>query len=129
MPDDAAVPERYQPEPRKCDDKAWLREQYWGDNLLNCAEIAEQCELCPSRVGHRLREMGIPARANNYTRNNAVSPFAGFYGPGENAPGGDSSGTEYDPNWTTDSRTQWEKRAARNPLVRSIQPRRETNAD
>lgn len=111
MSDDSPVPERYQPEPRKCDDKEWLREQYWGE-MLNQAEIAEKCELSASRVGHRLRDMGIPTRPAGYSRSNGTSPFAGFYGGGESIPGHEPSATEYDPELASDFKHQWRDFAA-----------------
>jgi len=107
MPDDDGVPEKYQPEPRKCDDKGWLREQYWGDEFLSAADIAEKSELSKRHIRDRLIEFGIPRRPDSFARTNSTSPFAGFYGPGETVPDNDPSATEYDPDLAPDYKHHW----------------------
>lgn len=101
------VPQKYQPEPRKCDDKQWLREQYWGDEFLSAAEIAERCELSRTRVGKRLRKFGIPRRPVAYAKTNSTSPFAGFYNDNESVPDNDPQATEYDAEKAPEYKHQW----------------------
>jgi len=72
------TPEKYLPDPRQYEDKAWLYEQYWGE-LRPVREIADDCNVGHAAVREQMVEFGIPRRGGNYTRENTVSPFAGFY--------------------------------------------------
>lgn len=59
---DQAVPEKYQAEPRKWEQKDWLYEQYWGEEMRSIAEIAEECGLHRKTVTKQFRQHGIPIR-------------------------------------------------------------------
>lgn len=116
--DEPAVPEKYRPEPRKRDQKAWLYEQYWGEDLLSAAEIAAKCDLSQSHVSKVLRRKGIPTRVMAYSRDNSTSPFAGFYrGTDKPAPDEDPSATEYDPEYMDDVKPRWERLAEKDSSV------------
>lgn len=70
---DDETPERYQPEPRKWEDKDWLYEQYWGE-WHDQSEIAEQVDVCQRVISNKMAELGIP------TRREAVHRTAGQFG-------------------------------------------------
>ena len=72
------TPEKYLPQPRQYENKAWLYEQYWGE-LRPVREIAENCEVGHAAVREQMVEFGIPRRVDGFKRGNSVSPFAGFY--------------------------------------------------
>ena len=95
----AAVPERYQPEPRQWEDKRWLQKQYWGE-LKPIQQIADEQGVSQDAIGDRLDEFGIPTRVQGYTYDNSISPFAGFYN-GTDSPGRTdaASRTRYDPDF------------------------------
>jgi hypothetical protein len=101
------TPERYQPEKRRVDDKDWLREQYWGDEKQSLAEVAAETGLSEAQVGRYFDAFGIPRRPGDFARTNGVSPFAGFYGPGEPVPDDDPEATKYDPSYERDPEPHW----------------------
>lgn len=72
------VPDKYAAEPRQWEKKEWLYEQYWV-KMLTLAEIAERTDVGRRAIREQLKEHGIPKRLPYYRRDNAVSPFAGFY--------------------------------------------------
>jgi len=94
-----AVPEKYQPEPRRYEDKAYLVEQYWGE-LKSVREIADENDTCHDVIRTQLVENGIPTRVDGYNSENSISPFAGFY-DGTDKPGrtDEQSRTRYDPDY------------------------------
>ncbi len=93
----SSTPAKYQPEPRPFDDKATLYELYWGE-FLPVREIAEQFGVAHCTIRERMDEMGIPRRADNYTRENSTSPFTGFY-KHRSAPTDAQSRTVYDEDY------------------------------
>jgi len=72
------TPSKYVADDRLYDDKSWLYEKYWGE-LLSAREIAEECDGGHAVISKRLRQFGIPRRTRGYERDNAISPFTGFY--------------------------------------------------
>lgn len=93
------VPERYQPDPRPHESKERLYELYWGQ-LLSQSEIATELDVGKHAIQEQLCEFGIPRRVTEYTRDNAVSPYTGFYrGTPKPARTDERSGTGYDPDW------------------------------
>lgn len=78
------VPERYQPDPRPWEDKAWLYERYWGE-LMSIKRIAAMCAVSYHPIREALVEHGIPRRHPKA----AIwgMPTAGFREPvGETSP-------------------------------------------
>lgn len=119
---DQPVPERYQPDYHPHEDKDWLQELYWGEELLSAAEIAERCDVSKSQINRKMREFGIPKRPTAYASTNSTSPFAGFYGANEPAPDDDPSATEYDPEFEQrpSETMRWEHIAKTDPAVKSV---------
>jgi len=72
------VPEKYQPSKRQYEQKEWLYEQYW-EKLLPLKEIAQKAGVSHHQIRQALNEHGIPRHTDNWTQENNVSPFAGFY--------------------------------------------------
>lgn len=70
------TPERYRPEPRKFDDKQWLRKRYWQD--LKCLEeIASECGVSYETIREYMIEYGIPRRLKEYPQG-TDNPIDGF---------------------------------------------------
>jgi len=72
------VPAKYQPDDRQFENKQWLYERYWGD-LQPMHVLADECNVCHHTIREAMTEHGIPRHPDNWTRENNVSPFAGFY--------------------------------------------------
>lgn len=75
---------KYAAKPRKCDDKAFLYEQYWGE-LKSVRAIAKMdcVNVAKRKIKEQLNEFGIPTRGKRYFRGNSVPPYSCFYGEGE----------------------------------------------
>lgn len=93
-----STPAKYVPEPREWEDKATLRELYWGDELLCVREIAERFDVGHWQIRTTMDELGIPRRPVRYKRDNSISPFTGFYRH-RSAPTDENSRTVYDPEF------------------------------
>jgi len=72
------VPEKYQPSKRQYEQKEWLYEQYWRE-LLPMRELAQKADVSHWLIRKAMEKHGIPRHADNWTQDNNVSPFAGFY--------------------------------------------------
>jgi hypothetical protein len=62
----STVPQKYQPEPKRYEQKDWLYQQYWGE-LKSTVEIAEQAEVNRATIRKRMEQFGIPRRPSGYT--------------------------------------------------------------
>jgi len=82
------VPEKYQPDERKFENKQWLYERYWGD-LQPMHVLADECDVCHHTIREAMTTFGIPRHPDNWTRDNNVSPFRGFYNEGGTRTEGD----------------------------------------
>jgi len=72
------VPKKYQPKQRQYEQKDWLYEHYWGE-LSPLRVLADMCDTSHHQIRHALDEHGILRHPDNWTQDNNVSPFAGFY--------------------------------------------------
>jgi len=80
----SSVPDKYQPEPKRYEQKDWLYQQYWGA-LKSQNEIAEMIAQSRKKIRIELDKHGIPTRGEGWN-NPKANPFAGFYKPHERAP-------------------------------------------
>jgi len=74
------TPAKYQPTPRKIDDKDWMYEQYWG-NLRSAQEIAamDEVNVGSDLIYRKLREHGIPAHTDGYNlEHTRTTPIDGY---------------------------------------------------
>jgi len=69
---------RYEPEPRKYEEKDFLYEHYWGQ-FKSTHQIADECGTSHTMVSNAMQDHGIPRRVDGYTRDNCISAFRGFY--------------------------------------------------
>jgi hypothetical protein len=114
------TPPKYVPQPRQWDDKQWLYEQYWGEELLSIETIATRLDVAPSVVRRALHDHGIPRRIQGYTPSNTVSPFRGFY-DGDMAVRDNDPQNNYDEDYDPPSETlHWERLAEQDPIVQSV---------
>jgi hypothetical protein len=99
---------KYAAKPRKCEDKAFLYEQYWGE-LKSVRSIANMdcVEVAKRKVKEQMRSFGIPIRGSRYRPDNAVPPYSCFYGEGESTTDtGDSK--RFDPDYEKEDKTfEW----------------------
>jgi len=88
------VPEKYQPEPKRYEEKDWLYQQYWGA-LKSQHEIAEQTPVSRKKIRMEMAKHGIPTRARECNHEQA-NPFSGFYNPTEQPPVTENTQCYYD---------------------------------
>lgn len=101
--------QKYIPEPRKCEDKAFLYEQYWGKlksvrdiSRMDCVNVERR------KITEQLNEFGIPIRGSRYDSRNSVSPYSCFYAKDESTTDTTNSKQfdedfEKDRSWTSHS--------------------------
>lgn len=77
--DDNRMPEKYRAKSREWEDKEWLRERYWGEELWSVQEIAEEAGVGDRQIRRLMREHGIPRRVSGFNRDDSMSPCRGFY--------------------------------------------------
>jgi len=91
------VPEKYQPDERKYEQKDWLYQKYWGE-LLSQQDIADIVDTHRTVIKENMDEFGIPTRPDGYTRDNCMSAFSGFYNDSPTQGDGQSY-EQFDPDY------------------------------